>query len=51
MDLYFAGRPVPLKVSAEGEMQVHAFAQAGGSDFCEFDFRAEVFAGEAQDGG
>src|SRR4029434_8071548 len=38
------------EVAAEGEVKVHAFAEAGGADFSEFDFCSEVFAGEPEDG-
>src|SRR6266487_255590 len=50
------GRPLfpryagPFEIAAEREVQVHAFAQSGGSDLCELDFCGEVFPSETQDG-
>ena len=38
------------EITAEGKVQVGALAQAGGTDFGEFDLRGQVFSGEPQDG-
>src|SRR5438876_7853948 len=43
-------RASSLKISAESQVQIYAFAQAGSADLCELDFRGEVFSGETQDG-
>src|SRR5947207_5371835 len=49
------GRPLfpryagPFEIAAKREVQVHAFAQAGGADFGQFDFRGETLTGETQD--
>src|SRR6476619_5468307 len=39
-----------LEITAEGQVQIHAFAEAGGADLSELDFRGKVFPDETQDG-
>src|SRR6476646_4340132 len=43
-------RASSIEITAEGQVQIHAFAQAGCANLRELDFRGEVFAGETQDG-
>ena len=43
-------RASSLEITAESQVQVHAFAEAGGANLCELDFRGEVFPSETQDG-
>ena len=43
-------RASSLEITAESQVQIHAFAQAGCADLCELDFRGEVFPSETQDG-
>src|SRR5207249_7452926 len=38
-----------LEITAEGQVQIHAFAEAGSADLGELDFCGEVFPGKAQD--
>src|SRR5437762_11533669 len=39
-----------LEVAAEGQVQVHAFAQAGSADLRQLDFCGKILSGETQDG-
>src|SRR5436190_2114808 len=39
-----------FEITTEGEEEVHAFAQAGGANFGEFDLGGEVFTAQAEDG-
>ena len=39
-----------LEITAEGQIQIHALAEAGGADLSELDFRGKVFPSETQDG-
>src|SRR6476620_3322254 len=43
-------RASSIEITAERQVQVHAFAEAGCANLCELDFRGEVFPGETQDG-
>src|SRR4029453_19245669 len=43
-------RASPREITAERQVQIHAFAQAGCANLCELDFRGEVFPGETQNG-
>src|SRR5678816_3588154 len=43
-------RASSLEITAEGQVQIHALAQAGCANLGELDFRGEVFPGETQDG-
>src|SRR3954470_10514890 len=39
-----------FEITAEGEIQIHTFTEAGSADLSELDFRYEIFSGETQDG-
>ena len=41
-------RASSLKIPAESQVQIYAFAQAGSADLCELDFRGKVFPSQAQ---
>src|SRR6476660_9361670 len=43
-------RASSLEITAESQVQIHAFAEAGGTNLCELNFRGEVFSSETQDG-
>src|SRR5438046_7184436 len=49
------GRPLfpryagPFEIAAKRQVQVHAFAQAGGADLGQLDFCGEIFPGKPQD--
>ena len=42
-------RASSLEITAQGQVQIHALAEAGGADLGELDFRGEVFPSETQD--
>src|SRR5438046_1600046 len=50
-----SGRPLfpryagPFEIAAKRQVQVHAFAQAGGADLGQLDFCGEIFPGKPQD--
>ena len=46
----FCQRARSFEVTAESEIQIHTFAEAGSADLSELDFRYEIFPGETQDG-
>src|SRR4029077_14274624 len=50
VSISFPRRTSSLEITAEGQVQIHAFAQAGGADLSELDFRGKVFPDETQDG-
>src|SRR3954463_9962784 len=39
-----------FEVTAEGEIQIYTFTEAGSADLSELDFRYEIFSGETEDG-
>ncbi len=43
-------RASSLEIATEGQVQIYTFAETGGADLCELDFRGEVFPSETQDG-
>src|SRR4051794_6710361 len=40
----------PFEVTAESEIQIYTFAEAGSADLSELDFRYEICSGKAEDG-
>src|SRR3954468_7386054 len=39
-----------FEVTAEGEIQIYTFTEAGSADLSELDFRYEIFSGKTEDG-
>ena len=48
--LLFSQHVGALEITAEGQIQIHALAEAGGADLSQLDFCREVFPSETQDG-